>query len=96
VSVYPFIEAEDAEPDGNVAMACRLLKVSRAAYYSWSKHIPSERQLSDAALAGRITEIHARSRGTYGAPRIARALRHDGVCVSNVGEESGGWGGAGG
>jgi transposase InsO family protein len=82
VSVYPFIEAEHAEQDGNVAMACRLLEVSRAAYYSWSKHIPSERQLSDEALAGRISEIHARSRGTYGAPRIARMLRREGVCVS--------------
>ena len=82
MSVYPFIEAEHAEQDGNVAMACRLLEVSRAAYYSWSKHIPSERQLSDEALAGRISEIHARSRGTYGAPRIARMLRREGVCVS--------------
>jgi transposase InsO family protein len=82
VSVYPFIEAEHAEQDGNVAMACRLLEVSRAAYYTWSKHIPSERQLSDEALAERISEIHARSRGTYGAPRIARMLRREGVCVS--------------
>ena len=62
MNVYPFVEAEDAGQDGNVAMTCRLLEVSRAAYYSWSKHIPSERQLSDQALAGRISKIHARSR----------------------------------
>ena len=28
----PFIEAEKTEQDGNVAMACRMLEVSRAAY----------------------------------------------------------------
>ena len=39
MKLYPFIEAEKAEQDGNVAMACVLLKVSRSAYYEWSKHI---------------------------------------------------------
>ena len=33
MNVYPFIEAEKAEQDGNVATACVLLKVSRSAYY---------------------------------------------------------------
>jgi hypothetical protein len=54
MNVYPFVEAEKAEQDGNVAMACVLLKVSRSAYYEWSKHIPSARDLSDAELGNRI------------------------------------------
>ena len=82
MSVYPFIEAEKAEPDGNVAMACRLLEVSRSAYYEWSVHTPSRRQLSDAELGEKIEQAYVASRRTYGAPRIAKALRRDGICVA--------------
>jgi len=82
VSVYTFVEAEKAEQDGNVAMACRLLEVSRAAYYEWSKHTPSNRQLSDDELGEQVERIYEASRRTYGAPRIAKALRREGVCVS--------------
>jgi putative transposase len=63
-------------------MACRLLEVSRAAYYEWSKHKPSARQLSDAELGEKIKRIYKASRRTYGAPRVARALRDEGICVS--------------
>jgi putative transposase len=82
VSVYPFIEAEKAEQGGNVVMACRLLEVSRTAYYEWSKHTPSRRQLFDEELGEKIDRVYKASRRTYGAPRIARALRGEGVCVS--------------
>jgi transposase InsO family protein len=82
VSVYTFVEAEKAGQDGNVAMACRLLEVSRAAYYEWSKHIPSRRQLSDEELGEAIERIYKASRRIYGAPRIAKALRREGICCS--------------
>jgi transposase InsO family protein len=81
VNAYPFIEAEKAGQHGNVAMACRLLEVSRAAYYEWSEHVPSRRQLSDEEIGDRIEQIHKASRRTYGAPRIAKALRREGICV---------------
>jgi transposase InsO family protein len=81
VNVYPFVEAEKAEQDGNVAMACRMLEVSRAAYYEWSSTGPSARELSDGELAEKITQIHKKSQGRYGAPRITDELRDDGVCV---------------
>jgi hypothetical protein len=81
VNVYPFVEAEKAEQDGNVAMACRLLEVSRTAYYEWSAKEPSARELSDAELFEKITEIHKASRGTYGAPRITSKLKDRGVCA---------------
>jgi len=81
VSVFPFIEAEKAE-DGNVAMACRLLEVSRSAYYEWSRHVPSRRRLDDDQLGERIQSVYDRSRGTYGWPRVHRALRNEGVHVS--------------
>lgn len=81
MNVYAFIEAEKAQ-QRNVAKACALLQVSRSAYYQWSTHTPSVRQRADDALAARIKTIHATSRGTYGWPRVHRALRRDGVAVS--------------
>ena len=81
MNIYPFIEAEKAEQDGNVAMACRLLEVSRTAYYEWSSTGPSARELSDGELTERIKQIHSKSGGRYGAPRITDELRDDGVCV---------------
>ncbi len=82
MSVFPFIEAEKAGQDGNVAKACRLLEVSRSAYYQWSRHAPSRRQLDDEALGCRIQDIYDNSRGTYGWPRVHQALRREGVCAS--------------
>ena len=81
MNVYPFVEAEKAEQDGNVAMACRLLEVSRTAYYEWSVKEPSARELSDAELFEKIIEIHKASRGTYGAPRITSKLKDRGLCA---------------
>ena len=81
MNVYPFIEAEKAEQDGNVSMACRLLEVSRAAYYEWSTKVPSAREISDHELTEQIKQIHHKSQGRYGAPRITDELRDDGVCV---------------
>ena len=81
MNVYPFIEAEKVK-QRNVAKACALLEVSRSAFYEWSKHTPSARALSDTELGERIEQIHARSRGTYGWPRVRAELRRDGVRTS--------------
>ena len=53
-----------------VALACRVLLVSRAGYYEWRNHEPSPRTVADAALMQTITAVHACSRATYGAPRV--------------------------
>ena len=80
MNVYPFIKAEKAEPTGNVALACRLLEVSRAAFYA--QLTPSARKVSDVELTDRIRAVHAASRGTYGAPRVRRELAAQGVHVA--------------
>ena len=93
MSVYPFIEAERAQQH-SVARVCRLLEVSRAAYYS-HRAGPSARQLADEVLTARIKAVHNESKGRYGAPRvhaelarrghqhgrkrIARLMRHGGL-----------------
>ena len=81
MNVFPFVEAEKAEQH-NVAKACELLEVSRSAFYEWSKHVPSTRQLADDELGARIEEIHKGSRCTYGWPRVRCQLRREGVCAS--------------
>jgi len=80
VNVFPFIEAEKAE-QRNVNKACEMLEVSRSAFYEWHRHIPSPRQLADDQLGERIQDVYDESRGTYGWPRVHRALRDEGVCV---------------
>lgn len=64
-----FIEAEKAEHD--VTMLCRVLEVSRSAYYDWRAG-PSTRDVEDAHLINLIRDVHMRSRRTYGAPRVDR------------------------
>jgi putative transposase len=76
VTVYPFIEAEKAGRR-NVARACALLKVSRAAFYQHQAW-PSRRERADAGLTEQIQAVHEESKGRYGAPRVHAELRRRG------------------
>ena len=73
-----FIEAEEVAGH-SVKRCCELVEVSRAAYYQRRKDEPSARELSDAELTSRITEVHAESKGTYGSPRVHKELLRRGV-----------------
>jgi putative transposase len=65
-----------------VATLCRVLEVSQSGYHAWSKRAPSQRARQDATLSERIEAIHARSKGTYGVPRIQAQLAAEGLQVS--------------
>ena len=80
MNVWPFIEAEEAGQH-SVKRACELLEVSRAAFYEYRKHTPSQRELSDRELLEQIREIHRVSKGTYGSPRVHGELRNQGIHV---------------
>jgi putative transposase len=58
-----------------VSRLCRVLGVPRASYYAWKADRPSRRALADAELTERIRQVHAASRGSYGAPRVHAELR---------------------
>jgi putative transposase len=73
VSCYRLIDAEKAHHP--VSRIARVLGVARAGYYAWSSRPASARTLADQALTDQIRQIHARSRGTYGAPRVHAELR---------------------
>jgi putative transposase len=73
MTVDPFIEAEEVAGH-SVQNACRLLEVSRAAYYQRRQAAPSRREVTDADLLEQIAAIHTESKGTYGSPRIHKEL----------------------
>ncbi|WP_327250002.1 IS3 family transposase [Streptomyces sp. NBC_01320] len=81
---YRFIDAEKASEDNpggyGVSLLCRALKVARSAYYVWLAARPAAevRQAAEDELAGEIRQIHADSRGAYGAPRVTAKLRRGG------------------
>jgi len=64
-----------------VRLMCRALGVSPAGYYAWRTRRPSARVRADGALRARVERVHARSGGTYGAPRVRQALRARGERV---------------
>jgi putative transposase len=68
--------------DLTVAMLCDLLGVSRSGYYRWEKSRPSARQEQDDQLADQIVQAHEESRKNYGAPRIVKELKAQGVKIS--------------
>ena len=66
-----------------VTTLCRVLGVSTSGYYAWLGRAPSARARSDARLTERIRELHQRSRGTYGVPRLLRDLADEGERVNH-------------
>lgn len=79
MSGFRFVEREKARFP--IRTMCRVLGVSPSGYFAWRRRGPSARASSDAALSARIRAIHARSRGTYGVPRVHAELRADGTNV---------------
>jgi transposase InsO family protein len=61
---------------------CRLYGVTRAGYYAWRQRGPSQRTHANEQLWKKIQRIHARSRNTYGSPRVHEALKASGDRVS--------------
>jgi putative transposase len=56
---------------------CRLLKVSQSGFYAWVDRPVSARARANIALSAKVHEVHRRSKGTYGAPRIHAELADD-------------------
>ncbi len=73
--MFRFVERERAAFP--VTTMCRVLGVSPSGYWAWSHRPPSARARADAVLSARISQIHLRSRGTYGAPRVQAELRFE-------------------
>lgn len=80
MSQYRFIEAE--KHNHAISLLCRVLEVSRAAYYRWKACPVSPRAAANLVLVEKIRKAHADSNGTYGSPRIHAELVDQGVKAS--------------
>jgi transposase InsO family protein len=61
---------------------CTVVDVSPAGYHAWRKRTtPSQRALADERLMARIRVSFARSKETYGAPRVHADLKAEGIQV---------------
>jgi putative transposase len=83
---FAFIQGHRKEFD--VGAMCNLLIVSRSGYYAWTKRRPGRRRVDSIELLIQIRVIYQQSRGTYGSPRVWRALRKAGIAVSRRRVES--------
>jgi putative transposase len=61
---------------------CRVLEVSSSGYYQWRKDEQSPRAADDERIIDLIRVLHAESFGAYGARRIVRGLRQQGILVN--------------
>jgi putative transposase len=85
VTRYRCVDAQKAA-GFPVAAACKAAGVTRSAYYAWATsaaQAAAERQREEARLVREIRRIHARSHGTYGAPRVTAELRRRGWSVNH-------------
>ena len=65
---YAFVDEHRARYP--VEQLCRALEVTASGYYAWRRRPPSPRALANQALLVDIRASHARSRRTYGSPRV--------------------------
>ncbi|WP_369931245.1 IS3 family transposase [Xanthomonas sp. NCPPB 2632] len=75
------MEAESASY--SIVVLCRLLEVGRNSFYAWrhrQKH-PSPRVLRDRQHLAQLKQLHERSRGLYGSPRLWHLAREQGLSL---------------
>src|SRR5260221_7836232 len=61
---------------------CLALGVSRSGYYQWKGAKAGVRALEQAELCQQMEKVFEQNGGRYGSPRLTRALREQGLCVS--------------
>jgi len=55
------------------------MQVSRSGYYFWRNHVKSARQIENEKLIPIVRAAHKKSKGTYGARRIAEEVKAHGT-----------------
>jgi len=68
-----------------VTNACEAAGVSTSGYYDWAERRaagPTERQLAETELVALMRQLFDDAEGSYGVPRMFKALRHAGVVVN--------------
>jgi transposase InsO family protein len=65
----------------NIRLMCRMLEVRPSGFYAWRARGPTARAIADEVLMAHVRVAHATSDATYGAPRVHRELREQGLHV---------------
>jgi transposase InsO family protein len=79
---FAFILAERAT--WPIVVMCAVLKVSASGFYAWLNREPSTRDKRDARLKVLVAESFAKSRNTYGSPRVHADLADEHVGRNRV------------
>lgn len=79
MTTYRLILAQKAQH--SIRMLCRVLQVARSAFHSWLRS--DAEPDAEQALRVHIRALHARSRGTYGRPRLTQAIKAEGFSVNH-------------
>ncbi len=66
------------QSDYRIGDLCAAFGVSRSGYHRWRSAPASARAREDALIGEELRRAHARSRGTYGRPRLCAVLRRAG------------------
>jgi putative transposase len=77
---YQFMQQQ--RPHFALSLMCRVLQVTRSAYYAWLQRVPSAWAQQDQQLTPQIEAIHKQSRRSYGSPRVYVELQAQGVVCS--------------
>lgn len=72
---------EAGRKDYPVALMCQSLGVSKSGFYAWASRPESKRSKENKELVAEIERVHAKSRKTYGSPRVHVELREQGFEV---------------
>ena len=78
--------APTSAPDSTfeVREVCTALGVSPSGFYAHRHKAERVRRREDQVLARALKEVFDQSRGTYGSPRLVRALRGRGLKTSKI------------
>jgi putative transposase len=71
------------QAEHRIRVMCRVLGVSASGYYAWEEREPSAREVANTKLLERIRTMHAKSRQTYGVPRMMVELTEAGEIVGH-------------
>jgi len=77
---YQFIDTYRSE--FVVERMCRVFKVSKSGYYAWRVRPESNRARENEQLDHHIKTIYRKNKGTYGSPRITKALNRENIACS--------------
>ena len=62
-----------------MALICAVMQISRSGYYAWRKRGKSSRQKKNESLIPIVRAAHKKSKGTYGARRMAEEIKAHGI-----------------